>query len=61
MTGEVYVAIPQGGKGKVTLVVQDRFLELDAVVSPAGFAGDGERIRVTEVLENNTLVVAPLS
>ncbi len=60
LTGEVYVAIPQGGKGKVTLVVQDRFLELDAVC-PQQALRDGERIRVTEVLENNTLVVAPLS
>lgn len=60
LTGEVYVSIPQGGKGKVTLVVQERFLELDAIC-PQQALRDGERVRVTEVTENNTLIVAPLS
>lgn len=60
LTGEVYVPIPAEGKGKVTLVVQERFIELDAV-SPGQSLKTGQRVRVTEVTESNTLVVVPLT
>ena len=46
LTGEVYVPIPRGGKGKVTLTVQDRFLELDAVCSERDLS-TGEAVKVT--------------
>lgn len=59
LTGEVYVPIPRGGKGKITLVVQDRFLELDAACAEKELS-TGEQVRVTAVTESNTLIVAPL-
>lgn len=60
LTGEVYIPIPAEGKGKVTLVIQERFMELDAV-SPGEALKTGQRIKVTDVTESNTLVVAPIS
>lgn len=43
-TGEVYVPIPADGRGKVTLVVQDRFMEMDAVC-PAGALKTGQQVQ----------------
>lgn len=60
LTGEVYIPIPAEGKGKVTLVIQERFMELDAV-SPGEALKTGQRIKVTDVTESNTLVVTPIS
>lgn len=58
-TGEVYVKIPQGGRGKVTLIVQGRFMELNAVCNERELK-TGEAVKVTAVTGNNTLVVEPL-
>ena len=33
LTGEVYVPILENAKGKVTLIVQERFTEMDAILS----------------------------
>lgn len=60
LTGEVYVPIPEGGRGKVTLVLQERFVELDAFC-PERALKNGERVRVLSVTENNTLIVSPLA
>lgn len=59
LTGEVYLPIPCGGKGKITLVVQDRFLELDASCAERDLS-TGEQVKVTAVTESNTLIVTPL-
>lgn len=59
LTGEVYVSIPEGGRGKVTLVIQERFMELDARC-PERALQDGERVKVVAVTESNTLIVSPL-
>ena len=60
LTGEVYVPIPRGGKGKVTLTVQDRFVELDAVC-PERELAVGEAVKVTGITSNHTLIVTPLA
>ena len=60
LTGEVYVPMLKNEKGKVTLVLQERFMELDALC-PGQDLKTGQRIRVTEVTENNVLIVSPLS
>ncbi|MCI9415221.1 MAG: hypothetical protein HFJ79_08630 [Clostridiales bacterium] len=60
LTGEVYVSIPEGGRGKVTLVIQERFMELDARC-PERALQDGERVKVVAVTESNTLIVSPLA
>lgn len=60
LTGEVYLPIPRGGKGKVTLTVQDRFLELDALCTERDLS-TGEAVKVTGITSNNTLIVTPLT
>lgn len=46
LTGEVYVPILENAKGKVTLIVQERFTEMDAIC-PAGPLKTGQRVQVT--------------
>lgn len=43
LTGEVYVPILENAKGKVTLIVQERFTEMDAIC-PAGPLKTGQRV-----------------
>ncbi|HBT65340.1 MAG TPA: hypothetical protein DEB10_11855 [Ruminococcaceae bacterium] len=57
--GEVYLTIPQGGRGKVTLIVQERYMEMDAVC-PDRAVKAGEQVKVTAVTPSNTLIVSPL-
>ncbi len=59
VVGEVYVPIPVEGKGKVTLVVQERFSEMDAVC-PGRALKTGQQVRVVSVTESNVLVVEPV-
>lgn len=59
LTGEVYVPIAENGKGKVTLVVQERFMEMDAIC-PTQALKTGTRVKIIGVTESNTLIVAPL-
>ena len=59
LIGEVYLTIPEGGHGKVTLIVQERYMELDATC-PERTVKTGEQVKVTAVNQSNTLVVSPL-
>ena len=43
----------------MTLIVQERFTEMDAIC-PAGPLKTGQRVQVTGVVENDVLVVAPI-
>lgn len=56
LTGEVYIPIRAGQKGKVSLVVQERLTEMDAV-STGDELMTGQRVRVVRVTESNVLVV----
>ena len=60
LSGEVYIPIPEGGKGKITLILQERFTEADAVC-PSGALPTGQVVTVIGIAENNTLVVQPKS
>lgn len=59
LTGEVYVNIPRGGKGKVTLTLQEQFMEMDAVCTSRALK-TGEPVKITGITDSNTLIVAPL-
>lgn len=59
LQGEVYVPIPQDGRGKVTLVLQERYMEMDAVCYDRALK-TGEPVQVADVLAGNVLVVTPL-
>lgn len=58
-TGEVYLTIParKSGKGKVQLVVQNALQTLDAVTEDPEDIKTGAMIEVTEVINQNVLVV----
>lgn len=58
-TAQVYLTIPASnlGKGKVTLVVQEKYVEFDACTRSGNTIKTGETVHVVDVLDDNTLVV----
>ena len=62
-TGRVYIPIPPStqGSGKITLTIQERFIEADAVTTADRRLATGEAVRVVATDGTGTLVVEPLS
>ena len=62
-TGRVYIPIPPSasGSGKITLTLQERFLEAEAVTTAARRLTTGEAVRIVSVNESGILVVEPLA
>ncbi|MCL2096562.1 MAG: NfeD family protein [Oscillospiraceae bacterium] len=58
-TGQVYIRIPasEQGKGKVSVTIQERFCEFDAVTEHDEMIKTGEKVYVTDVRPGNILVV----
>lgn len=58
-TGQVYIPIPPKGKGrgKVNIVVQDRYIEVDAVTDSEDTLKTGETVRVISTDENGLVMV----
>ncbi len=58
--GTVYLTIPGagGGKGKVNVLLQERYAEFDAVTEEAAPIATGSEIVVTGVTEDGMLIVA---
>ncbi len=61
-TGEVYLPIPPKGQGhgKINIMVQDRYIEVDAVTCAETTLKTGELVRVVSTDEMGTVVVEPL-
>ncbi len=59
-TGEVYIPIPEGAKapGRVTIVVDDKNMEMDAVSEDS--VRTGEKVRIDQILKNNMLKVSKI-
>ena len=59
--GEVYLRIPENrkGNGKIQVTVQERLCEYAAVTDVSRILKTGEKIRVTGVVDENTLLVEP--
>jgi membrane protein implicated in regulation of membrane protease activity len=55
--GKVYLTIPKGGTGKVNVVVQGSLREFNAVAESKTKIATGERVKVVQIANNNTLVV----
>lgn len=57
--GEVYIPIPSAGngKGKISITVQDRFIELDAISSDDSPIKTGDSVRVVSINESGLAVV----
>ena len=62
-TGRVYIPIPADakGSGKITLTVQERFIEAEAVTTASRRLATGEPVRVVATDNAGMLVVEPLS
>ncbi len=60
---QVYIPIPAGGKapGKVTITVQEKLTECEAISTCDETLVTGSYVRVTAVSESGVLVVEPLS
>ncbi len=61
-TAQVYIPIPAQGKrsGKVTMTLQERYVELSAVTTAKRNLRTDEMVKVTGVMNQNVLVVRPL-
>lgn len=59
--GEVYLSIPEkeSGRGKVTLMVDGRIREMDAVTAGEAIK-TGTPVKVIDILEDNVLKVEPM-
>lgn len=57
--GDVYLTIPAEGRGKVNVIIQDKLCEVDAVTKAGRAIKTGEKIIVTGVFSEDTLLVAP--
>jgi len=55
--GVVYLTIPKNGTGQVQIVAQGALKVFDAVTDNKSILSTGQKVRVTGVANNNTLVV----
>jgi len=62
-TAEVYIRIPSGRSdmGKVTMLLQERFVELDAVTDFDSDLMPSSKVEVLEVINGDCLVVNPIA
>lgn len=61
--GTVYIPIPaeMKGSGKISLTMQERFIEVDAMTTCGRKLTTGESVRVTATNENGMVVVEPVA
>ena len=62
MTADVYIRIPPArtDKGKVTMLLQERFVELDAMTDHDSALIPESKVKVVNVINNDCLVVSPV-
>ena len=62
-TADVYIRIPSGrsGKGKVTMLLQERFAEVDAVTDCDYDLIPNSKVEVVAILDSDCLIVSPLA
>ncbi|MEM7231654.1 MAG: hypothetical protein AAF517_05750 [Planctomycetota bacterium] len=58
-TGRVYLSIPSGGRGKVTLTIQGRTVEYNALTDNEEPITTGASVRVVSIIDEETVKVAP--
>lgn len=58
-TGKVYIPIPpkRGGQGKITTLVQERLVELEAVTMDEYELKTGEMVRISAIVDEQTVLV----
>ena len=62
-TGRVYIPIPacEKGQGKITIMLQERLVELDAVTKAQQQIPTGTPVRVSAVVDEQTVQVEPVT
>lgn len=62
LSGDVYVRIPahSSGKGKITMTLQERFVEVDALNRSEEPLATGRKVRVVGLADENTVIVKPI-
>ncbi|MBE6761155.1 MAG: hypothetical protein E7551_02600 [Ruminococcaceae bacterium] len=62
-TAQVYIPIPANGKsfGKVTLVLQDRYVEYSAITQHSETLKTDSFVKITGIINQSTLVVKPIA
>jgi len=62
LIGDVYIRVPAGrtDKGKVTMLLQERFVELDAVTDSDTDILPETKVKVLSISDGDTLVVTPV-
>lgn len=62
-TGKVYIPIPacEKGQGKITIMLQERLVELDAVTRAQQQIPTGTPVRVSAVVDEHTVQVEPVT
>lgn len=62
-TAQVYIPIPAngGGSGKVTLTLQERYVELSAITTAHTALHTDQMVKVVGIVNQSTLVVKPLN
>jgi len=61
-TADVYIRIPSGrsDKGKVTMLLQERFVELDAITDNETDIMPESKVKVVAIIDDDCLVVEPV-
>jgi membrane protein implicated in regulation of membrane protease activity len=61
VTGEVYIPIPpiKSGAGKISIIIQDRLSEINAVTDAERTLKTGEKVTVMKVESEGVLLVVP--
>jgi hypothetical protein len=62
-TADVYITIPpaRSEKGKVTMILQERFVELDAVTDSEAALRPNTKVEVVGLIGNDCLLVSPVT
>ena len=62
-TAQVYIPIPANGKsfGKVTLLLQDRYVEYSAITQNSEALKTDSLVKITGIINQSTLVVKPIA
>lgn len=62
-TGKVYIPVPacEKGQGKITIMLQERLVELDAVTKAQQQIPTGTPVRVSAVIDGQTVQVEPVT
>jgi hypothetical protein len=60
-TADVYLRIPEGGRGKIQISINGSVQELDAISDSNSEIPTGAKVRVTDIIDHETVRVRPIN